>query len=194
MGSVGLDQIPPLYRSIEPDAMLEFHAARLLILLDVCGRRGAFTRRIDGRTKLAKLDFFLRYPQFLERAQSVLAARSEPHRSFEAVGPEREAPMIRYRFGPWDPRYRDFLAFLETRGLLRVVGQSTEGYSLTASGRRLAEEFAERPEFKAIVERATTMVGNLADWSGSALKDFIYEVFEREVTTLSSRQEIRPWA
>jgi hypothetical protein len=171
---------------------LEFHAARLLILLDICGRTGPFTRRIDGRTKLAKLDFFVRYPQFLERAQVALAARSEPHHSFRAVGPEREAPMIRYRFGPWDPRYRDFLAFLEARGLLRVVGQATEGYSLTASGRHLAEKFGDRAEFKPIVERATTMVGNLADWTGSALKDFIYEVFEHEVTALSSRQEIRP--
>ena len=74
--------------------------ARLLLLID------AFTgpnRTLQGRVKLAKLDFLLRYPQFARRA---LAERNR------AVGDEPEVDedniegrMVRYRYGPWDPAY-----------------------------------------------------------------------------------------
>lgn len=176
MRGIGEGALVPLYRALEPDDILEFHAARLLILISVCGRSGPIARRIDGRTKLAKLDFFVRYPKFLEVAQRVLSDRGLPSTPFHAEGPERESPMIRYRFGPWDPAYRDYLAFLESRGLLRVVGTRVEAYSLTAQGRAVAEEVARHPTFAPLVARAQSMVGNLASWTGSALKDFIYEV------------------
>ena len=42
------------------DDITEFHAARLLLLFHVCGTKG----QIDGLTKMAKLDFFVRYPSF----------------------------------------------------------------------------------------------------------------------------------
>jgi hypothetical protein len=45
---------------LSADSVVEFHAARLLLLLNLCGTAG----RIDGLTKLAKLDFFVRYPDF----------------------------------------------------------------------------------------------------------------------------------
>jgi hypothetical protein len=49
---------------LSADDIVEFHAARLLLLLSVCGVAG----RIDGLTKMAKLDFFARYPDFSWRA------------------------------------------------------------------------------------------------------------------------------
>lgn len=142
----------PLYRALDPDDLLDFHAARLLILLEVCGG-GDRSRRIDGRTKLAKLDFFLRYPRFLEEAHRQLAREGQVSRSFISEHPESEAPMIRYRYGPWDPRYRDYLAFLESRELLRVVGTTIEGYSLTAAGRRMAQALIQLPVFAPLVTR-----------------------------------------
>ena len=42
----------------------EYHLARLLLLIDAFS--GA-DHQLDGLTKLAKLDFLLRYPIFLER-------------------------------------------------------------------------------------------------------------------------------
>ena len=44
------------------DDIVEFHAARLLLLMEICGVKG----RIDGLTKMAKLDFFSRYPDFFQ--------------------------------------------------------------------------------------------------------------------------------
>jgi hypothetical protein len=82
------------------------HLGRLLVLIDVfAGRRGDQT--IDGITKLA--DFLLRYPSYLERA---LLARNAPEAAARVEEFERnsvEARMVRYKFGPWDYRYRRFL-------------------------------------------------------------------------------------
>ncbi|MDQ3956240.1 MAG: hypothetical protein M3285_11905 [Actinomycetota bacterium] len=179
----------PLHRSVDPDDIVDFHAARVLILLEVCGA-GERTRRIDGRTKLAKLDFFLRYPRFLHEAHRELGI-SHPSRS-KSARPELEAPMIRYRYGPWDPNYPNYLAFLESRGLLRVVGTDVEGYSLTRTGRQVAAELMRRPAFASIVSRAQSMLGNLSEWNGSQLKTFIYQRFSEEVEGLEFREVISP--
>ena len=45
---------------LSADDIIEFHLARLLLLLKFCGTAG----RIEGLTKMAKLDFFARYPDF----------------------------------------------------------------------------------------------------------------------------------
>lgn len=181
----------PLHRTVDPDDLLEFHAARLLILLEVCGT-GDRARRIDGRTKLAKLDFFLRYPRFLYEAHRSLGNEVGDLESQAVHIAELEAPMIRYRYGPWDPSYRDYLAFLESRRLIRVVGTNVEGYSLSGSGRRLANELMQNAAFVPLVQRAQSMVGNLAQWNGSQLKAFIYERFAAEVADLRFRDVISP--
>ncbi len=187
---IGADVVPPLHRPWDPDESIDFHAARLLVLLLRCGQGSR--RQIEGRTKLAKLDFFIRYPAFLERARNELRSRNEKITNWYAVGAEVEAPMIRYRYGPWDPRYRQFLAFLEARQLVRITVTRPEKVSLTAAGRRLAEQIAERPSFAPIVERCDVMVDNLASLTGTQLKDLIYELFPAEVGDLPLRAEIHP--
>ena len=44
------------------------HLMRLLILLRCADKRGRMPKPVEGITKLAKLDFLLRYPVYLERA------------------------------------------------------------------------------------------------------------------------------
>lgn len=181
----------PLYKALDPDDLVEFHAARILILIAVCGE-GERTKRLDGATKLAKLDFFLRYPRFLERAHQALAARGQPG-TYRARLPTSEAPMIRYRYGPWDPRYRQYVDYLVARGLARVTRSGTKvGVSVPKSGLELAARLAERPEFAEIQERAASMVGNLAAWKGYKLKDLIYELFGSEITDLEWNSAIQP--
>ena len=85
----------------DPDDSVDFHAARLLVLLLRCGH--GRRNRIQGRTKLAKLDFFIRYPAFLEKARNELRRRSSGLQEWTARGAEVEAPTIRDRYGPWIP-------------------------------------------------------------------------------------------
>ena len=186
MSDIGRDVVPPLHRPWDPDDSLDFHAARLLVLLRRCGVDG----RIEGRTKLAKLDFFIRYPAFLQRARDSVVTKADG--PWVAEGAEVEAPMIRYRFGPWDTRYRQYLAFLESRKLVRVTVTKPERVSLTALGRKAADELLTRGSFLAIADRCDAMVGNLAGMSGSQLKELVYELFPTEVGQLPLRAVIHP--
>jgi hypothetical protein len=55
----------PASAPLAADDIVEFHAARLLLLLSLCGTAG----HIDGLTKLAKLDFFCAISRFLCRCE-----------------------------------------------------------------------------------------------------------------------------
>jgi hypothetical protein len=189
---IGASAVPPPHRPWDPDDSPDFHASRLLLLIAECG--GAPGPHIAGRTKLAKLDFFLRYPAFLERAHASLAPTLSDQVPFRAASPEEvEAPMIRYRFGPWDPRYRQFLAFLAARELITITtSHRPERVRLTARGKHAAAALAQMDEFEPIVARCRAMKGNLAQWSGSDLKDLVYQLFPEEVAALAYHQEIRP--
>jgi hypothetical protein len=187
---VGASETPPLHRAYDPDDVVDFHAARLLILLLICGQ--GRMPAIEGRTKLAKLDFFIRYPSFLERAERHLADQGSPSSEYRATGAEVEAPMIRYRYGPWDPRYRQFLAFLEARSLVRVAKRPPEKVTLSAAGRGLAEVLAGEPAFAPLTARCRAMVGNLADMTGTRIKEFVYDIFAEEIAALTLRQVIEP--
>ncbi|GGV48088.1 hypothetical protein GCM10010495_77380 [Kitasatospora herbaricolor] len=190
--SIGRSVVPPLHRPWDPDDSPDFHASRLLLLLAECGSQPG--PHIAGRTKLAKLDFFLRYPAFLERAHEVLADTAHGGTVFRASMPEEvEAPMIRYRFGPWDPRYRQFLAFLGARDLVTITtSHKPERVRLTVRGKKTATVLAAMEEFQPIVARCHAMRGNLAEWSGTELKDLVYQLFPTEVADLAYHQEIRP--
>lgn len=180
--SIGLDVVPPLHEPWDPDDSVDFHAARLLVLLRQCG--SGKKPGIDGRTKLAKLDFLLRYPTFLERALGHLRDTGTGAMEWTAVGAEIEAPMIRYRYGPWDPRYRQFLAFLLSRRLITITTAKPERVQLTASGRRAADYLSARPSFEPLVDRCAAMTPGLSTMTGTELKDLVYELFPIEVGDL----------
>ncbi|RYF32837.1 MAG: hypothetical protein EOO38_30605, partial [Cytophagaceae bacterium] len=100
----------PASLTVTADDLVEFHAARLLLLIKLCGT----SNRIDGLTKLAKLDFFVRYPEFFIEVCQRLGKDT-------TVQPASvESPMVRYHYGPWDHRYYQVLGFLEGRGLIEV--------------------------------------------------------------------------
>ena len=111
-----IGSVPPSL-ALSADDILEFHAARILLLIRFCGTAS----RIDGLTKLAKLDFFARYPDFFEAVRSPSASESVP--KTHAV----ESAMIRHHYGPWDKRYYHVLASLEAKGVVIIT---KDGYPL----------------------------------------------------------------
>src|SRR5512137_2130851 len=93
----------------------DFHLGRLLLLLRAAGRRTG-VRPIAGIMKLAKMDFLLRYPNCLVRVLSatggdVAKAAIKPHER-DTI----ETKMVRFRYGPWDDRYRRWIGLLVARG------------------------------------------------------------------------------
>jgi hypothetical protein len=178
-----------LVRTIaELDIQPNLHAARLLVLISAFSGRGQ-GGVMGGLTKLAKLDFLLRYPVMLERA---LAAKGRSTRDVLLEDHERlsvESQMVRYRFGPWDHRYREFLNILVGKGLVTV---SVEGrkivIGLTERGHTVAAELSVSPGFQDYATRSSLLKRHF-DVKGRALMQFIYDTFP-EVVSLRSNERI----
>src|SRR5580700_8564735 len=94
----------------------DLHLARLLVLLGSADARRTTpitkAKAVEGITKLAKLDFLLRYPTCLERALSELGRDPREAQVQPRERTSIEAKMVRFRYGPWDGRYRRWLGLL----------------------------------------------------------------------------------
>jgi hypothetical protein len=172
------------------DDVIEFHAARLLLLFNYCGVSG----RIDGLTKMAKLDFFARYPEFFEvarRAEQMHGAVSERNDS-ASVEPV-EAAMVRHHYGPWDKRYYHILALLEANELLTITKyRNSYQLCLTSEGKIRARDLSNKPSFAPIVQRMREVKNVFGSKSGSALKNLIYRLFNEEVGKRPLGEVIKP--
>lgn len=151
--------------------------ARVLLLIDAYSRGGS--SHLQGRTKLAKLDFLLRYPRYLRRAldHRSVAAPTEPDDA-----PSIEERMVRFRYGPWDPAYFSILGALVGRGLIEAVHMPKYvGFRTTASGQQVAGEISDTEAWADVAERTKLLRRAFTNQGGHYMKRFIYEHFP-EVT------------
>lgn len=169
---------------IDIDDKPELHLARLLILISTLTKQKQI-KKIDGITKLVKLDFLLRYPVALKRAldwsgiSKTNVFKMEKH-EWTSV----ESTMIRFKYGPWDKRYRLFLAILESYGLLRIEKVKETIYiEITKEGEKIASKLEEQEEFQQYVERSKIIWRNFSHMAGSKLKDLMYEIIPEIKTT-----------
>jgi hypothetical protein len=172
----------------------DFHLGRLLVLI-----RGVDLRKkspatklkaVEGITKLAKLDFLLRYPTCLEKA---LRYQMKDPTLAGVVPRERtsiESKMIRFRYGPWDARYRRWLGLLVARGLVRVgLEGHTVQIGLTDVGRSLADQFRENELYADQTRRSDVIAKNFGNYSATGLKQFVYDAIP-EITDMKWGEEI----
>ncbi|SDL15331.1 hypothetical protein SAMN05421823_104510 [Catalinimonas alkaloidigena] len=173
----------PTGMSLVSDDVVEFHAARLILLLYICGTEESNNRRrIDGLTKIAKLDFFVRYPSFFIRAAEVL------DKSTSIEDTEPDSKMIRYHYGPWDQRYYHVIPFMEARSLINVVkdpGKNQYKFYLTPDGISLAKVLLDLHEFDELKARMLEVKRVLGRKNGHQLKELVYKLFQKEVGDLS---------
>lgn len=171
------------------DEAVDFHSARLLLLLDAF-READDSGLMQGLTKLAKLDFLLRYPVMLERA---LEARNRTTRDVKMEDHERhsvESQMVRYRFGPWDHRYRQFLNVLIAKELATVaIDGRTIVIEITPEGRSVARDLAANPLFEPYARRSAVLKRHI-NLNATNLMRFIYKTFP-EITNLRANQPIQ---
>lgn len=164
------------------------HLGRLLILIDVfSGENNA--GEIAGLTKLAKLDFFLRYPLYLERAINITGKelKKAPIQDYERKSVE--AKMVRFKYGPWDFRYRRFLNILIGKGMVYIRQEGRSYYlGITKKGVTTAKSLENNRAFQDLVERAKIIKSNF-NLSGTWLMKFIYKNFP-EISTLQYGKEI----
>jgi hypothetical protein len=154
------------------DEITELHAARLLLLFHHCGSGD----KIDGLTKMAKLDFFVRYPCFFDRAAKHLG------KTITATDEQTESFMVRHHYGPWDKRYYQVLAFLEARGLIKVEKQGkTYEFTLTVLGQVKSKSLSESKPFLSLVAQMKEVKRVFGRMNGTKLKNIVYEIFDEEV-------------
>ncbi len=162
------------------------HLTRLLILLAEFSKNN---ESIDGLSKLAKLDFLLRYPTILERA---LEAKKKSTKKLAIKNHERicvESVMIRYQFGPWDNRYRTFLNILIGKGIAALtIDNKKVLIQCTTLGMETASIFSDNEDFLDYFARAELIRKNF-NLTGDNLTKFIYEIFP-EVLTLQQNAQI----
>jgi hypothetical protein len=132
---------PPARDRFRPSREAE---ARVLLLIDMFSRKAnGTTRYLEGRVKLAKLDFILRYPRHLRRVLLAHGARADQIAVIDPDEAPLDARMVRYRYGPWDPSYYAVLGSLIGRGLVDVAplsGSGGFGYRTSDRGARLAAD------------------------------------------------------
>lgn len=152
---------------------------RVLMLIHAFGN-------VDGLTKIAKLDFLLRYPTLLERLARLLGKAS-----MTDVGPSEseliavESRMVRYKYGPWDDRYYPIIGMLVGMGLIRPTeGRGSASVEITPAGRLLSSQVGVSDEWVIVQHRCQYLKENF-DLSGNALKEQIYRYLPEAVD--------RPW-
>jgi hypothetical protein len=168
----------PVSLPLSADDIVEFHAARLLLLVNICGVSG----RIDSLTKMAKLDFFASYPDFFEVARATISEGADARANTDDQNVAVESAMVRHHYGPWDKRYYHVLAHLEAKRLIEVTKEGNAyRLILTDLGKERAKALAARPSFAPLVERMRQVKKTFGGKSGSYLKDLIYRLFDEEV-------------
>ncbi len=150
--------------------------ARILLLIDAFSGKRRLTGSVDGRTKLAKLDFLLRYPTYLRDMLRIRNKQADlPDDTLESEN--LDTRMVRYRYGPWDPAYFAILGRLIGRGLVEPVSvKSGIGYRVTEAGREVARKISEEPEWQSTMKRAEILQKHL-NLSGETLKSLVYRHF-----------------
>ncbi|MFF8837294.1 hypothetical protein [Streptomyces sp. NPDC015130] len=149
-----------------------YHEARVLLLID---RFTEAKKGLNGLTKLAKLDFLLRYPAMLDRLLTEDGLAWPP--GTQPTSAERlsvESRMTRFKYGPWDHRYYSVLGSLAARDLITYSGADRAEFRITASGAVAAAMLAETDEW-AVVAKRITLLKQHFDKSGTTLKTLIYD-------------------
>lgn len=155
--------------------------ARLLLLIDTFSLDEG---TLQGRTKLAKLDFLLRYPRFFNRAMAVRNVDVKIERD-QAEENNIEQRMVRYRYGPWDPAYYALLGALVGRGLITTIPtRNYLGFRTTARGHEIAEQLASTEAWEVVAARAKLLRRTFKTQTGTFLKNWVYDQFP-EVTQAS---------
>lgn len=154
----------------------ELHLARLLFLLGQADKRAS--KSIEGIMKLAKLDFLLRYPNCLERLLKGMNKKVEKANIKAHERTSIESKMIRFRYGPWDERYRRWIGLLISKGLAISYHQGrTVHLELTEKGRQVVTVLNSIEDFKDLQIRSELIYKAIGNESGTNLKKLIYKNF-----------------
>lgn len=175
--------------SFEAEQSDDLHLIRILFLLFEADKRIA--KSIEGITKLAKLDFLLRYPNCLERMLKHLNKNTALADIKDYERTSIESKMVRFRYGPWDDRYRRWIGLLVSKGLATTFLRGrTVNIILTEKGKEFMDSLIENSHFDDLKMRSKIIYQAVGSKSAVGLKNLIYSVFP-EIINLKWGQDIK---
>jgi len=84
-----------------------------------------------------------------------------------------ESKMIRFKYGPWDDRYRRWIGLLVSQGLVSVDFEGrTVFINLTEQGKQVANLFAADVAYQDLLERSQIVHKVFGSYSATKIKDF----------------------
>ena len=154
--------------------LLDYHIARVLLL--ITSYNAVHKKPLDGLTKLAKLDFLVRYPVFLLQLTEKVSPQAVPDHikptDAEQVGVESR--MVRYKYGPWDDRYYPILGTLIGLGLVKSTpGRGRIALTVSEEGVTIANSISMQEPWAVMASRCEFVAATF-DMTGNRLKDLIY--------------------
>lgn len=131
-------------------------------------------RVIRGTMKLAKLDFLLRYPEYLTSAVGII---SPSQVKYWRDNPTE--PMAKYLMGPFEKEMYDVFGILDSRGLTTTRGHLAErSFYITEQGRQFVQQALYKDERYEAYREVAEVVGRFfGRMTGPELKSFLYKHF-----------------
>ncbi|SCY54481.1 hypothetical protein SAMN05720606_10621 [Paenibacillus polysaccharolyticus] len=152
----------------------ELHTVRLLVLIStIVGKKRETTIQI---TKLAKLDFILRYPAALYKALDFVNGLKDALIT-ESEKNNIESEMLAFNYSPWSSDFRRLLVLLTSRSL---ISWSSKGNSIELSLTKQGEDFYNKiiryQEFSEIIQQSKSIKTNFSKLSMLKLDSVLSEI------------------
>jgi hypothetical protein len=169
---------------------LQVQQLRILSLVHAVAALPTTAGKVDSLTKLAKLDFLIRYPDTRAAVRGTLAGQTETRENLRPGS--GWTSMIRHKFGPWDDSYYPVIGALVARGLARYVRAKNRavGVALTKAGNDLYDKLRSLDAWGDVVIEADVVAAEFGHLSGNKLKDAIYEALPQALD-VPHRTELR---
>ncbi|MFK3677979.1 hypothetical protein ACI2IP_09610 [Microbacterium sp. NPDC090218] len=153
---------------------LQVQQLRILSLVHSVAELPSTAGKVDSLTKLAKLDFLVRYPEARDAVRGTLAGHAS--RRVDLNPSSGWSSMVRHKFGPWDDSYYPVIGALVARGLARYVRAKNRavGVSLTKTGNDLYRKLREDEAWDEVAAEVETVASEFGHLTGNKLKDAIY--------------------
>lgn len=169
----------------------DLHLIRLLILIHSFNLASK-DRRIEGITKLAKMDFLLRYPTVLETALLQLGINPDIVRTKYYEENNVESKMVRYKYGPWDFDYRRYLYILISKNLVIMYKfKNTNVIEITDSGINVVTPALDQDIFLDLVQRSKIVVKYFGNMTAMKLKNMMYDLLPN-LSSMKFGEYIKP--
>lgn len=170
------------------DRDVETQLSRIIILIyELSGKE--FNARIKGINKIAKLDFLLKYPTYLNEILS--ASNTNVRVSIESFENDSiETLMSSYLYTPWDMKYRKYFNLLISKDLISIGFEDDDYYiQITSKGVSLVQSLYENKLFNEFQKRASVIRTHFGSYTDNYLSKIFYDRIP-ELTTLTKNDSV----